>query len=50
MDENQSIRDLFDSIIHDKTEKKIMNLILNHEDVNDIVKKLLVHSGGDDDD
>jgi hypothetical protein len=50
MDENNSIRLFFDSIIHDRTEKKIMNLILNNRDANDIVKQLLEYSGGEGDD
>ena len=50
MDENNSIRTFFDSIIHDKTEKKIMDLILNGKDANDIIKELLQYNGGDGDD
>jgi len=50
MDENNSIRIFFDSIIHDKTEKKIMDLILNGNDANEIIKELLNNNGGDGDD
>ena len=50
MDENNSIRTFFDSIIQDKTEKKIMDLILKGNDANEIIKELLLNNGGDVDD
>lgn len=50
MDENSSIRSFFDSIIHDKTEKKIMNLILDDMNSDEIIKELLLNNGGDEDD
>lgn len=50
MDENNSIRTFFDSIIHDKKEKEIMGLILSGKDENEIIKKLLQNNGGDGDD
>jgi len=50
MDENKSIQNLFDSIIHDKTEKKIMNLILDNMDLDEIIKELLLNNGEDNDD
>ena len=50
MDENSSMKRLFDSIIHDETEKQIMSLILSDMKSDEIIEVLLQNHEGDGDD
>lgn len=41
MNSDNQIKDLFDSLIHDKTEKKIVELIILGKDSDEIIEELL---------